>query len=426
MKKEELFQLIDDSREEFLALGDELFAHPALGFKEFENKKIILNKFKEYGIEAQAEYFETGFQVSIGSGKPKIGLLAELDAIIVPNHPFAKNDDHCAHACGHSMQCTIMVDAFIDLVKSKITEEFPGTVTLFFTPAEEFVDLEYRRNLVKEGKVNYLSGKQNMLAAHVFDDQDVIIHLHAMGQSTDDFNINASLAGFIYKEFNFIGQESHAGAAPHLGKNALNMFALFQSAMGMLRETYEEKDMVRFHGFVTHGGETVNSIPAKVTYQAYLRCANWDKMTEINEKIENAAKHCAEALGGTCEIKNTNGYLPFIQDRKLSDVAYRNMLLFTTDDKIGKDDVSIASGDVGDIACFKPTIQFGYSGVEGRIHGADFKIVDKNKGYIEPAKIIVGMVYDLLSKPELVTDIVDNYKPTLTYDEYMEYLKQAI
>ena len=181
--------------------------------------------------------------------------------------------------------------SLINLFKSKITESLSGTITLFFTPGEEFVDLDYRRKLIKEGKINYLSGKQNMLAAHIFDDYDVIIHCHAMGEGKDKFSINSTLAGFIYKKFNFIGVESHAGALPHLGKNALNMFALFQSAMGMLRETYEEDDKVRFHGIVTNGGQTVNSIPSLVTYEAYLRCANWEKITKINHEIEEAAKH---------------------------------------------------------------------------------------------------------------------------------------
>ena len=424
--KEQLFELIDNTKDEFLSLGNQLFEVPELGFKEFPAKKILVEKFKEYGIPIEAEYYETGFQVSIGQGEPHIGLLAELDAIITPQHPYANNPDHCAHACGHSMQCTIMTDAFINLAKSKITDELPGTITLFFTPAEEFVDLEYRRSLIKEGKIKYLSGKQNMLADHVFDKEDVIIHCHAMGEGHNHFNVNCTLAGFIYKKFNFIGVESHAGAAPHLGKNALNMFALFQSAMGMLRETYEEQDMVRFHGIVTHGGETVNSIPSLVTYEAYLRCKNWDKITKINEEIETAAVSCAKALGGECEIINTNGYLPFIQDKNLSDVAYQNMLYFTTDEYIGKDESSIASGDVGDIACFKPTIQFGYGGIEGRIHGANFKIVDNNIGYFEPAKIVVGTIYDLLTKPELIQKIKAEYKPTLTYEEYIEYLKQSV
>ena len=423
--KKELFTLIDESKDEFLSLGDKLFHCPELGFKEFPAKKLLVEKFKEYGIDVEAEYFETGFQVSIGSGFPKIGLIAELDAIIVPEHPEANNPDKCAHACGHSMQCTIMTDALINLFKSKITESLPGTITLFFTPGEEFVDLDYRRKLIKEGKINYLSGKQNMLAVHIFDDYDVIIHCHAMGEGKDKFNINSTLAGFIYKKFNFIGVESHAGALPHLGKNALNMFALFQSAMGMLRETYEEDDKVRFHGIVTNGGQTVNSIPSLVTYEAYLRCANWEKITKINHEIEEAAKHTAAALGGTCEIINTNGYLPFIQDRNLSEVAHQNMLLLTEDKYIGRDEVSIASGDIGDIACFKPTIQFGYSGISGRIHGSNFRIADTTLGYINPAKVVIGTVYDLLTSPKLVENIKANYKPSLTFDEYIEYLKQA-
>ena len=101
------------------------------------------------------------------------------------------------------------------------------------------------------------------------------------------------------------------------------------------------------------------------------------------------------------------------------------MLLLTEDKYIGRDEVSIASGDIGDIACFKPTIQFGYSGISGRIHGSNFKIADTTLGYINPAKVVIGTVYDLLTSPKLVENIKANYKPSLTFDEYIEYLKQA-
>ena len=281
--KTEINKIIDAQQDEMIALGKELFIHPELGYKEFETKKMVQEELAKYGIHAEAEYFETGFQVSIGEGKPHIGLIAELDAIPVEGHPCSNPKDHAAHACGHSTQVTIMVNAIIALKKSGLLEK-KGKVTLFFTPAEEYTDLDYRRKLIQEGKIQYIGGKMNMLEAGVFDGCDCIIHLHAMG-SEYAYGYGSSLAGFKYKKIIFKGKASHAGVLPHLGINALNEFTLFNAALGMLRETFEEKDMVRVHGILTKGGDTINSVPSEVIYECYIRTLNQDKLLEIDHQI---------------------------------------------------------------------------------------------------------------------------------------------
>ena len=422
-EKEKLIESIKHDQNEVIQLGTELFNHPQLGFKEWDNRNRLIDYFKQHGLTIDQTFAITGFSVTIGTGKPHIGLLAELDAIPTPNHPCANHmDSDAAHACGHSSQCAIMANALVHLHDSGLLNKYPGSITLFFTPAEEYVDLPYRRQLIKDGKIKYVSGKQNMIADHLFDDCDMIIHCHAMGDSPYRYCVNTTMSGFIYKEFDFIGVESHAGAAPYLGKNALNMMALFLDAVGMLRETFREEDMVRFHGMCTQGGHSINSIPALAQYCAYLRCFNWEKMNEINSMIDQAAIHCANALGGTCDIRTDNGYLPFHQDKRLSQVVYENMLPIVDASLINTSEKSIASGDVGDLGCLKPTIQFGYNGFTGRIHGKDLCEADPYRIYVEPSMIVVATLYDLLTSPDRVNDIVSQFKPTLTYEQYMDYL----
>ena len=70
--------------------------------------------------------------------------------------------------------------------------------------------------------------------------------------------------------------------------------------------------------------------------------------------------------------------------------------------KIIANERSIAGGDVGDVSCFYPIIQFGYNGFNGAIHGVDFKIEDTYKAFVEPAKIVCGCIVDLLEKPALI------------------------
>lgn len=420
--RNEIVEIIDKQKDEIIKFGQELFRNPELGYKEFKTKEIIKNLLQKNGIEIEEEFFETGFKVSVGSGDLHIGLIAELDAVPTLNHPFSNKIDNAAHTCGHSSQVVIMTNAIIAL--KKISDKLKGKVTLFFTPAEEYTDLEYRRKLIEEGKINYIGGKINMLTKGVFDGVDMFIHLHAMGNEYK-YGYNSSLAGFKYKKIKFVGKASHAGVLPHLGNNALNMFTLFNSALGMLRETFEDGYMTRVHGILTKGGDTINSVPSEVIYECYIRCLDFNILDKIDKQLDISAKCCANALNGDVKIYNQNGYLPFNPSKKLGEVIYKNLLKFADEKEILKDEKSIAAGDVGDVSCFFPMVQFGYNGFKGSIHGVDFEVFDEYKAYIEPSKIVVLSILDLFDDLSLFKDIKDSFKPTLSTEEYLEYLKKG-
>ena len=233
--------ILDRKKEELYALGDRLFRNPELGYKEYETKKILTEYFEKNGLKVEELGYRTAFRVSVGSGKPHIGLIAELDAIPTLGHPFENKKDHAAHSCGHSTQCAIMAYTLVHL-KDKVKN---GTVTLYFTPGEEFTDVPFRKQLIRNGEINYIGGKVNLLTGGCFDREDLFIHLHTMGQTPYHFSLNSSLAGFIYKEITFRGKASHAAVAPHNGVNALNAFVLFDNAVNMLRETFKEEDHIR-------------------------------------------------------------------------------------------------------------------------------------------------------------------------------------
>ena len=420
--KKQCNDIIDQQTEEILELGRKLFLTPELGFKEFKTKEILVQFLKEEGFIIEKEYFETGFQVSIGSGHPHIGLIAELDAIPTLGHPSANLEDQsAAHACGHSTQCAIMVNALMALKKAGAVNK--GKVTCFFTPAEEFTDIQYRSELIKEGKIDYFAGKINMLMSGVFDDVDVCIHLHAMSDDRYRYSINSDLAGFVYKKYIFKGKGSHAAVLPHLGVNALNAFALFQSASAMLRETFVDEDKNRVHGIVTEGGQTVNSIPEQVVYESYIRSFNASRLKELSEQYTKTAEHCAQAINAICEVQDIPGYLPFNQDRNLSAVVYQNLLEFAQPNQISEDERSVAAGDIGDLGNFIPCAQFGYGGFDGIIHGKDMCVSDEQRVYVESAKVVAMTCIDLLQRPERVASIKNSFEVQMSRREYIQYLK---
>ena len=58
--KKTLNKIIDKYTDEILELGNELFRHPELGYKEFVTKKILVEFFKKHGITVNREYCITG------------------------------------------------------------------------------------------------------------------------------------------------------------------------------------------------------------------------------------------------------------------------------------------------------------------------------------------------------------------------------
>lgn len=419
--KEVVNSFIDSKKEEIYSLADELFNNPELGFKEFKTKEIVIDYLKKYGIDVDKEFAQTGFSVTIGHGKPHIGLIAELDAIPTINHPCASKVDNAAHSCGHSCQVAIMSLAIVAL--KQVIDKYEGTITLFFTPAEEFTDINYRQQLIKEGKIKYLSGKENMIADHLIDDIDLFIHLHGSGQYHGyHFSVNSKLAGFTYKRIIFKGKAAHAAVNPSEGVNAINICTLFLNAVNMLRETFKEEDLVRFHGMIEKGGTTVNSIPEEVVYQCYCRSINPDYLLKLSKQIDSTAYHCAAALNGTVEIEETPGYFPLIPSEKLSDVVYHNMLNFYPEKEIKHNELSCAAGDIGDISLFKPIIQYGFTGFVGNMHGNNLMVDDYNEVYMIQPKVVCDSVIDLLENNNLVKDICDSFQPQMDYQQYIDYL----
>lgn len=406
------------NKKEILELADNLLKHPELGYKEFKTKEYLVNYLKSKGFKIENECFRTAFSTSIGKGHPHIGLIAELDALPTLGHKYASPIDNAAHACGHSSQCVIMAGA-MSLLKN---EKFDGKITLFFTPSEEYTDIAFREQLIKNKEIKYIGGKTNMLDKGLFDDVDIIIHLHAMGENKYKYSVGSNLSGFVYKKMVFKGRAAHAAVAPNMGINALNAYALFNSSLNMLRETFKEEDAIRIHGFISEGGQTVNSIPERVTYECYVRSNNSKALMETAKKVDNAAKNCAKALGATCKIKTSPGYLPLIQNHKINEIIYLEMLKLVEPEEIEINNPSMAAGDIGDISVFKPTVQFGYGGFSGIPHGKDFMIKDENLVYFDSMKIVYNSVMALLKNKKLINDIVKNYKPTMTKKEYKNYI----
>lgn len=422
----EVLNKINLIKNEMITLSEEIFKNPELGFKEYETNKLICSVLDKYNISYKSDIAITGIKSTIESKQdgPHIALLCELDAVPSNDHTYIGKKDNCAHSCGHYAQVGVMLGTFIALKESKVIENLGGKVSFIATPAEEYCDFNYREKLIKENKIKYISGKQEMVKEGIFDDIDLILSCHSMPPNDKYYSeINSTLNGFLGKKITFKGVSAHAGLDPSGGINALNAANVALNAISYLRETFKEEDAIRVHYVISEGGTSVNSVPDKVAIDMYIRAKTLDAIMDVDKKVDRALRGGALAIGAEVEITNTGGYLPLTQDKYLTEAIKENLLKFMEEDKILKDCHSFASGDIGDVSYLLPTVQIGIAGFIGRIHGNDFETKDSYLAYELPMKYFTETVIDLLKDDcKKAKYITSNYKRNLTFDDYIKLL----
>lgn len=396
--KNRIFKAIDDNREAIIECGEYILNNPELGYKEFKTAKRVQEEFEKLGIPFEAELAITGVKGTVGKKDAKINvcIIGELDAVKCFEHPYADKETGAAHACGHNAQIASMIGAAYGIVKSGVLEEIDGKITFFAVPAEEFIELEYRGQLVRDGKIKHMAGKQELIEIGAFDDIDMamMIHSHALTPNLNVYLDGTSL-GFDTKEIVFEGKAAH-GSEPFNGVNALNAAMLALMGINANRETFRDEDRIRIHPIVTNGGDVVNVVPDRCVIETYVRGANSDAIKDACQKVDNAVNAGAMAVGAKCSIKNTTGYMPLIQDKNLSAVFKENALMFTSEENIYHGVNMTGSTDMGDISAIMPAIQPTMGGFTGPLHGKDFAIADKEAVYITASKILACTAYDLL------------------------------
>lgn len=427
MTKEELkarcLQLIEDNKATIIDIGQEIFAHPELGFKEHNTAALVRSTFERLGIPYRDKLAITGVRGDLKgrSDGPRVMVMGELDAVVCPLHPQADRTTGAAHSCGHNAQIASMLGAAMGL--APLADQLDGNVAFVAVPAEEYVELEYRERLRQEGQIRFFGGKQEYLRLGVLDDIDMgmMIHSHA-GVRDRHFLINCDSSGFLGKLIRFTGREAHAGARPFDGINALNAAALSLLAINSQRETFREKDRIRVHPIITKGGDLVNIVPADVRMETYVRGTNLEGILDASEKVNRSLQGCAYAIGAKVDIQEMPGYLPLIQNPVLSDLFAANAetLLGAGTNIYGQE--LMGATDAGDVSSFMPFIHISTGGYDGDAHSQNFTVCDPEMAYVMPAKAMAMTVIDLLwDGAAQARAIRDAAAPKFTRESYLQF-----
>ena len=421
---------IDRRRAEITETAKDILRNPETGFNEWRTAQLVARKFRELGLPYREGLALTGVKGRLQGGRgdgPSVGILGELDSLLVFDHPHANPATGAAHACGHNAQIGMMLGATIGLQSPDVLRELSGSIVPFAVPAEEFVEVERRLALRSEGKLEFLGGKQELIRLGEFDDIDMAMMCHtASNMSNRTFSMGGTSNGHMVKYVEYM-RPLPQSAAGQPGVDPLQAANLAMAAIHSNRDTFREGETARVHGIVIRAGES-DVPPGNVTLEWRVRSSAAEDLERNSAMVDRCFKAGALAVGARVRITNIPGYLPLRHDPNLQDLFQSNATYL-----LGRDRTSVlppnrnqgGSTDMGDLSQIMPVCHPYTGGASGPGHSKEYTISDYERAVINPAKIMAIVVIHLLADGAAkAREVLAKARPAMTKDEYVPFQRQ--
>ncbi len=450
---EQIWRLVDAKREPFIALSDRVWGMPETCYTEHRSVAEHIAELNREGFRVTENLanIPTAVMGEAGEGGPVIAFLGEYDALpglsqeagIAEHKPLPGSNN--GHGCGHNLLGSAALLA-ATAVKDYLAEQgIPGRVRYYGCPAEEGG-----------------AAKAFMVRAGAFDDVDIAItwHPNAFWEVADALSLANTRI-----DFEFHGRASHAAAAPHLGRSALDAVELMNVGVNYLREHMPSDARVHY-AMIDSGGIAPNVVQAKARVRYSVRARELPEMLELLERVKDVARGAALMTGTKVDIITLSAVSNLLPNEPLEQAMHATMLRLGTPDyddadrayarqiqatlspqdlqtayrRVGmkpKDGAPlcdeivpmntkrvpmIGSTDVGDVSWVVPTVQahgatyaIGTPGHSWQLT-AQGKSPAAHKGMVHVAKIMAATGVEALSDPSLIAkakaDLAERTKVT--------------
>ena len=333
--------------------------------------------------------------MSGGKPGPTVGILGELDAILVPESPVADAQTGAAHGCGHNAQIASMTGAGLGL--QPIMQYLDGDVMLFAVPAEECIQIEERLELRANGELEFIIGKPELVRLGAFEDIDMVTITHTPhGQDDSQASVGDTHNGAIIKRIRFGGVAAHAGSFAYKGVNALKAAMLAISAIDAQRERFKEDDLVRISPVITKGGDGTSSVPSDVRIETMIRARTIDAIQHGCDVVDRCMRAGALAIGAIVDTETVSGYMPNTPDPRLVALQLANCAEVVGEKNMGVARHQTGSTDVGDLTMLMPAVHPRSGGTIGTPHSKEYYVRDHTLAAVNPAKSMAMLAIDLL------------------------------
>ena len=420
-------EIIDAKADELTAIAKTILNNPEPGFRELKTARLVAEQFGALGMQPRSGLAVTGVRADASgtSAGPTLAILGELDSLIVSDHPHADPGTGAAHACGHHCQIAMMLGAATALTNHDVLDNLAGRIAFMAVPAEEYIEIEYRDDLRRAGKIEFLGGKPELVKLGEFDDVHLAMMLHTTSNPAEKLMcISNTNNGTVAKRIQFIGRASHAGGAPHLGINALNAAMMAMTAINFNRETFRDEDSIRVHPIITKGGEAVSAVPSDVRMETFVRGRTVEALMDANAKVDRALKAGAMAVGAQVKIQTIPGYMPLQQNKAMAEIFRANAAELVGEENVGYVDHRGGSTDMGDISRLMPVIHPYVGGATGLGHGATYVVEDYALAVIKGAKALAYTAIDLLGdNASHGNSVAGGQRADMSIPEYLKFMR---
>lgn len=287
-------------KQELQALWQHLHENAEVSLKEVNTSNYLMNHFKNAGFQPVAFQFIPGFYVEVGNGQPKIGLRADMDALLQEvNGKLQAN-----HSCGHDAHMTIVTGVMHRL--KGMEDQLKGTVRAIFQPAEEQGNGAVR--VVNEG---------------VVDDLDYLFGVHVRPYSEIAFpdcapGIQHGACLFVKGKIKGV---DHHGARPHEGVNAVEVGTAIVQQLQHIHTAPQIPATIKMTNFHA-GNDNLNIIPGEATFGLDVRAQTNDVMDKMKEKIQTICSHLSSIYDVSIEISLDDDVPAAIINQEAEDIMH--------------------------------------------------------------------------------------------------------
>ncbi|HEY1665066.1 MAG TPA: amidohydrolase [Trebonia sp.] len=246
---DEISKAVDERGGEFTALSDQIWDNPELRWNEFASVTAQIEVAERAGftVQRQVAGIPTAFYAEHGTGGPVIAILGEFDSLaglsqesgVAVRQPDPANESGNGQGCGHHLLGTGSLLAAVAVARFLDGNGLPGRVRYYGCPAEEAA-----------------AGKSFMVKGGAFADVDAAVSWHPASVTGV---MRADVLAYCQAYFSFDGVAAHAGAAPWLGRSALDAAELMNVGVNFLREHMPPDTRIHY-AFVDSGGPSPNVV----------------------------------------------------------------------------------------------------------------------------------------------------------------------
>lgn len=447
MNKQKLYDSVDKNAEKITALSDAIWDFSELSMKEYKSAAYYCDLLEQEGFRVERKLcgIPTAFSGSFGSGKPRIGILGEFDALSGLSQCPGSTKRESLHpggngqGCGHNLLGAAAFGAALAVKKAIEAGLLHGTVVFYGCPGEEGC-----------------AGKTFMARDGMFRDLDAALTWHP--GDTNEIKVGSS-AACMQVEYSFTGVSAHAADNPHMGRSALDAVELMHVGIQFLREHMPPNSSIHY-SITDAGSVSPNVVQPAATTVLMVRGETVRKAKALLERVNKIAQGAALMTETSVAMRQIDGTASILPNETLERVMYENMqqvpvpeytaaerefaealhatypaavpgLLSNFNRQVwayankmtdgGKRAINDfimpyvpyfayapGSTDVGDVSWLTPTAQITTATWTSAAPGHSWQNVSigrtsiAHKGVLQAAKIIAGSAADLMEQPELL------------------------